>query len=116
MREALYIVEQGYADVEEVDKSMVYGHGRRLGVTGPFCSADMGGLDIFQNISTYLFADLSNASEPSRLMQQIVEKGNLGLKSGKGFYDWTPEWKEKMIKLRTETLMEFLEKDKRNGK
>jgi 3-hydroxybutyryl-CoA dehydrogenase len=116
LREALYIVEKGYADVEEVDKTMVYGHGRRLGVTGPFCSADMGGLDIFHAISGYLFPDLSNASEPSKLMEKIVEEGNLGMKSGKGFYDWTPEMKEKMVSLRTETLAEFLEKDKKSGK
>ena len=114
LREALYIVEQGYADTEEVDKSIMYGHGRRLPVTGPFCSADMGGLDIFHNISAYLFADLSNASEPSGLMQKLVEEGNLGLKSGRGFYDWTPEMKEKMLKLRTDTLIDFLEKDERN--
>jgi len=115
LREALYIVENGYADAEEVDKSMIYGHGRRLGVTGPFCSADMGGLDIFHNISAYLFPDLSDASEPSKLMQDIVEQGNLGLKTGKGFYDWTPEMKEKMVRLRTETLVEFLEKDKKTA-
>jgi 3-hydroxybutyryl-CoA dehydrogenase len=116
LREALYIVEQGYADAEEVDKSIIYGLGRRLPVTGPFCSADMGGLDIFHDISAYLFADLSNASEPSSLMQKLVEKGHLGLKSGRGFYDWTPEMKEKMVTLRTETLIDFLEKDKRNNK
>ncbi len=115
LREALYIVEQGYADVEEVDKSIIYGHGRRLPVTGPFLSADMGGLDIFHIISTYLFADLSRASEPSKLMQKLVEDGNLGLKSGKGFYDWTPEMKEKMVRLRNETLRHFLEKDKGNA-
>ena len=112
LREALYIVEQGYAGIEEVDKAIIYGHGRRLPVTGPFCSADMGGLDIFHNISSYLFADLSNASEPSRLMQSLVNEGNLGLKSGKGFYDWTPEMKEKMIKSRKETLTDFIDKDK----
>lgn len=112
LREALYIVEQGYADVEEVDKSMIYGHGRRLPVTGPLCSADMGGLDIFHSISAYLFADLSNASEPSQLMQKLVEEGSLGLKSGKGFYDWTPEMKEKMLNLRSEALVDFLKKDK----
>lgn len=112
LREALHIVEQGYADVEEVDKAIIYGHGRRLAVTGPFCSADMGGLDTFHNISTYLFADLSSTSEPSKLMQKIVEDGNFGLKTGKGFYEWTPEMKEKTVKLRTDTLLEFLEKDK----
>jgi 3-hydroxybutyryl-CoA dehydrogenase len=113
LREALYIVEQGYADPEEVDKSITYGHGRRLAVTGPFCSADMGGLDVFHNISTYLFAELSNTSQPSLLLQKMVEDGNLGLKSGKGFYDWTPERKEKIIKLRTQTLIDFLKKDKK---
>ena len=115
LREALHIVEQGYADVEEVDKSMVYGHGRRLPVTGPFLSADMGGLDIFHTISSYLFADLSNASVPSELMGKMVEAGDLGLKTGKGFYDWSPERKERMMKLRTDTLMEFLRKDKEEG-
>ena len=115
LREALYIVEQGYADVEEVDKSITYGLGRRLPVTGPFCSADMGGLDVFDRISAYLFADLSNAPGPSALMRGLVEEGNLGLKSGKGFYDWTPEMKARMIRLRTETLMDFLEKDKADG-
>ncbi len=115
LREALYIVEQGYADVEEVDKSITYGHGRRLPVTGPFCSADMGGLDIFHNISAYLFRDLSKASEPSELMRRMVEEGSLGMKSGKGFYEWTPGMKEKMTTLRNETLLQFLKKDKEKG-
>jgi 3-hydroxybutyryl-CoA dehydrogenase len=44
LREAIYIVEKGYADAEEVDKSMIYGHGRRPGITGPFCSAIWAGL------------------------------------------------------------------------
>ncbi len=112
LREALYIVEEGYADIEEVDRSMTYGHGRRLPVTGPLLSADMGGLDIFHIISTYLFPVLCNSSEPSKLMRDLVEKGDLGLKSGRGFYDWTPEMKEKMVKLRTGTLLHFLEKDR----
>ncbi|MDA8126186.1 MAG: 3-hydroxyacyl-CoA dehydrogenase NAD-binding domain-containing protein [Deltaproteobacteria bacterium] len=114
LREALHIVEAGYADAEEVDKAMIYGHGRRLCVTGPFLSADMGGLDVFHAISSYLFADLSNASESSRLLQKSVEEGHLGLKSGRGFYDWTPEMKEKIVRLRTETLREFLEKDRKD--
>jgi 3-hydroxybutyryl-CoA dehydrogenase len=115
LREALYIVEQGYADVEEVDRSIIYGHGRRLPVTGPFLSADMGGLDIFHIISTYLFPVLCNASEPSKMMQGLVEKGDLGIKSGRGFYEWTPEMKERTVKLRTETLVHFLERDRQQS-
>lgn len=111
LREALYIVEQGWAKPEEVDKAMEYGHGRRLPVTGPLCSADLGGLDIFHNISTYLFEDLCNYTKPSKLMQDKVEAGNLGSKSGQGFYNWTPEALEKKQKERAEVLLQFLQRD-----
>ncbi len=111
LREALYIVEQGWAKPEEVDKAIEYGHGRRLPVTGPICSADLGGLDIFHNISTYLFKDLCNCTEPSKLMQDKVEAGNLGSKSGQGFYNWPKEELEKKQKERTEVLLDFLQKD-----
>lgn len=115
LREALHIVEQGYADAEEVDKSITFGHGRRLAVTGPFLSADMGGLDIFHNIASYLFADLSNASQSPVLLRDLVEAGNLGMKSGKGFYDWSGDLKDRMVRSRTETLLQFLEKDLKGG-
>jgi 3-hydroxybutyryl-CoA dehydrogenase len=111
LREALYIVEQGWAKPEEVDKAMEYGHGRRLPITGPLCSADLGGLDIFHNISKYLFKDLCNYLEPSRLMKDKVESGNLGSKSGMGFYNWSPEALEKKQKERSEALLYFLESD-----
>lgn len=114
LREALYIVEQGWATPEEVDKAIEYGHGRRLPITGPLCSADLGGLDIFHNISTYLFKDLCNYVEPSKLMQRKVESGNLGSKSGKGFYDWSSEALEKKQKERTEALLYFSERDAQN--
>lgn len=114
LREAMYIVEQGFADIEEVDKAVEYGLGRRLPVTGPLCSADLGGLDIFNNISTYLFKDLCNSAEPSKLLKDKVEAGNLGSKSGKGFYDWTAESLEKKQNERVETLLDFLKKDEKN--
>lgn len=111
LREALYIVEKGWAKPEEVDKAMEYGHGRRLPVTGPLCSADLGGLDIFNNISTYLFKDLCDYKDPSKLMQSKVESGDLGSKSGRGFYNWTPKFLEKKQRERVEVLLEFLKRD-----
>ena len=110
LREAMYIVEQGFADIEEVDKAVEYGLGRRLPVTGPLCSADLGGLDIFNNIATYLFKDLCNSTEPSKLLKDKVEAGNLGSKSGKGFYDWNTENLEKKQKERADVLLYLLEK------
>lgn len=114
LREALYIVEQGFAKPEEVDKAIEYGHGRRLSVTGPICSADLGGLDIFHNISSYLFKDLCNYVEPSKLIKDKIESGKLGSKSGEGFYNWSSEALEKKQKERTEALLYFLERDAQN--
>ncbi|WP_291632627.1 3-hydroxyacyl-CoA dehydrogenase family protein [Clostridium sp.] len=116
LREAMYIVEQGFADIEEVDKAVEYGFGRRLPVTGPLCSADLGGLDIFDNISSYLFKDLCNSAEPSNLLKDKVEAGNLGSKSGSGFYDWTTEALEKKQVERAELLRYFLKEDMKNNK
>jgi len=111
LREALYIVEQGWAKPEEVDKAIEYGHGRRLPVTGPLCSADLGGLDIFNNISSYLFKDLCNDVKPSKLLQSKVEAGELGSKSGKGFYNWSSEELEIKRVERAEVLSYFLQRD-----
>jgi len=111
LREALYIVEQGWAKPEEIDKAIEYGHGRRLPVTGPLCSADLGGLDIFHNISSYLFKDLCNYSQPFKLMQDKVEAGNLGSKSGQGFYKWSPEELEIKQNEREKVLLYFLHRD-----
>lgn len=114
LREALYIVEQGYAKPEEVDKAIEYGHGRRLAATGPLCSADLGGLDIFYNISSYLLKDLCNSIEPSKLLKDKVDGRKLGSKSGEGFYNWTAELLEKKQKERAEVLLNFLERDIQN--
>ncbi len=111
LREAMYIVEKGWAKPEEVDKAMEYGHGRRLCVTGPLCSADLGGLDIFNNISSYLFEDLCNYTEPSKLLEAKVNEHKLGLKSGEGFYKWDKERTESKQKERTEVLLYFLDRD-----
>lgn len=114
LREALYIVEQGWADIEEVDKAVEFGLGRRLPITGPLKSADLGGLDIFYSISTYLFKDLCNSKEPSKYLKQKVESGDLGTKTGCGNYTWSQESIDNITKKRTELLLYFLEKDKLN--
>ena len=111
LREALYIVEQGFAEPEEVDKAIEFGLGRRLPVTGPICTADLAGLDVVYSVSKYLFKDLCNSLEPSKLIKMKVENGELGSKSGQGFYNWEPEILKKKQKERAELLLYFLERD-----
>jgi 3-hydroxybutyryl-CoA dehydrogenase len=90
-REAQFLLEQGVASQEDIDAAVTYSIGRRLPVTGPFLSADLGGLDVFDNISAYLFPDLSNAAESSPTMKKLVSGGEFGAKSGQGFYNWQEE-------------------------
>lgn len=88
-REALKIVEDGIATVEDVDKAMKYGPGFRYPVLGPFETADLGGLDTFYYISSYLFNELSDVKKPTNLQQELMDKNNLGVKTGKGWYDYS---------------------------
>lgn len=69
LREALHCVQDGIATAETVDFICKYGIGRRLGVTGPLETADLGGLDVFYNISAYLNADLADDKDGSPVLK-----------------------------------------------
>ncbi|WP_411502589.1 3-hydroxyacyl-CoA dehydrogenase family protein [Brevibacillus centrosporus] len=111
-REAQYIYEQGAASIEDIDKAVRYSIGRRLPVTGPFMTADMGGLDVFDAISSYLFPDLGTQQESLSTMRSLVDAGSYGQKNGQGFYEWSPEQSQRMNKARERELIEWLKKDR----
>ncbi|MGE4213454.1 MAG: 3-hydroxyacyl-CoA dehydrogenase family protein [Anaerotignaceae bacterium] len=106
LREALHIVESGVATYQDVDKAMKYGLGFRYACIGPFETADLGGLDTFANITSYLFKDLSNAQE-SKVLKELASGGNLGVKTGKGFYDYSDGKDEKAIRNRDESFIKL---------
>jgi len=90
-REAIYIVEQGIADAKTVDEAVKYSFGLRLPQLAPMENADMVGIDLTYNIHDYILKDLCDSKEPSPLLAELKEKGDLGFKTGKGFQEWTPE-------------------------
>ena len=112
-REAQHLLEEGIASREDIDAAVTYSFGRRLSVTGPLASADMGGLDIFSSISDYLFMNLSNAKTSSSLLKSFVEKGDYGSKSGRGYYEWTSEFLDLMNEEREDELIRHLEIDRK---
>ncbi len=116
LREALYIVNSGIASREAVDTTMKYSLGRRLATTGPLESADLGGLDIFCNISSYLSADLCNDTGVLPSLQAAVDKGTLGAKTGSGLCEWNSEKLSEIKKIREENLIEWLKKDQKAKK
>lgn len=111
LREALYLLEQGVASKEDIDAAVTYSIGRRLPVTGPLASADMGGLDIFAAISDYLFKDLSAATEAPPILKHLVAQNKLGQKTKQGFYNWDETFSNKMNNERELELIRFLKQD-----
>ena len=99
-REALAIVAQGIAEPEAVDSVVKYGFGRRLAAAGPFEIFDLAGLDTILAVASQILPAIAGA-EPAddpvpELLRQKVEQGDLGVKSGRGFHDWTPEAAEEL--------------------
>ncbi|KAF0819618.1 3-hydroxybutyryl-CoA dehydrogenase [Bacillus sp. ZZV12-4809] len=110
-REAQYLLEEGIASKEDIDDAVTYGIGRRLPVSGPLMTADMGGLDVFSAISDYLFQHLSGAEESLPILKKLVEEQKLGDKSGEGYYKWDEAFSKEYNQKREAELIRFLKKD-----
>lgn len=95
-REAIALVESGVCDAETVDKVVKLGFGSRLGVLGPLEQSDLVGLNMTLAIHQQLMPELDRNPFPSELLQQKVRRGELGMKSGKGFREWTEESAQKV--------------------
>jgi 3-hydroxyacyl-CoA dehydrogenase len=91
LRECLDLVDRGIIDFEGLDLNVRWGIGYKLAVIGPMELLDMAGLDIYENVASYLNQDLSTASEVSQTIRDRTAKGQLGMKTGGGIYDYTPE-------------------------
>ena len=89
--EAFSIVERGIATAEDVDLVVRNSFGRRLSVAGPFQVFELAGWDLVLAAFEELYKDLNNSSEINPLLREMVEDDKLGVKSGEGFYEWTPE-------------------------
>ncbi|MBN1190767.1 MAG: NAD-binding protein [Dehalococcoidales bacterium] len=106
-REAISIVENGIADAATVDEAIKSGFAIRLPVLGPLENADMVGLDLTLSIHDYIFKSLESSHEPSALLKDKVRKGEMGFKSGKGFYTWTPEQARKSRERLSQYLLQW---------
>ncbi len=104
LREACALVDAGVIGMEDLDLVVSAGFGRRLGVLGPFAVADLAGLDIYQALMTNALPDLSTATKPSPLLAERVARGDLGAKTGRGFYDWPSNRLSDVVRRRDDAL------------
>lgn len=108
VREAVNIVQEGIADVEDVDLAAKSGFGLRLPVYGIFEHQDIVGLDMGMSIVDYVSTDLYSEPRAPQLMRDLVTRGDLGVKSGKGFYDWSTKDVAAVKARRDSFVMQFL--------
>jgi 3-hydroxybutyryl-CoA dehydrogenase len=91
IREALYLLREGVASASEIDTAVTHAIGPRLALAGPFEVMDLGGLDVWTTVTGRLFPLLSNELKtPSEVRERTVA-GDLGFKTGHGFYDYSPD-------------------------
>jgi 3-hydroxybutyryl-CoA dehydrogenase len=83
--EAIRMLEEGVASAEAIDTAMELGYRHPM---GPLRLTDLVGLDVRLAIAEYLASTLGERFEPPALLREMVERGDLGRKTGRGFHDW----------------------------
>lgn len=87
--EAMRMVQEGVATAADIDTAMVLGYGHRM---GPLRVTDLVGLDVRLRIAEYLHRELGGAHfEPPAILREKVAAGELGKKTGQGFYHWSTD-------------------------
>lgn len=118
LHEAYHLIEQGICGPEEVDHAARAMLGPRMCITGLIEQKDLSGLDTHALVQRAIVPYLHHSAEPSRLVQDMYARGDIGVKSGKGFYDWgkrDPKKRQAEARTKLAEILALLERQKRNG-
>ncbi len=85
LREAIKILEEGVASVEDIDTAMKLGLNHPM---GPFTLSDLTGIDIVYHVLEYFRSEMGDAYTPPLLLKQMVQAKRLGRKTGQGWYKY----------------------------
>lgn len=89
MREALYLVADGVTSAEGIDTAVRYGFGFRFIACGPMLQKEMSGWDTNYLVGSALYPHLYDHNAPPAMLKDMVARGQLGMKTGRGFWEWT---------------------------
>lgn len=102
MREAFHLVENGYATIEDVDRSLRNDLGYWITFAGPFRYMDLTGIPAYLMVMKDLLPELNNSAKTPALMEKLVASGAKGVTNACGFYPYTQktaeEWEKLFIK------------------
>ena len=108
-REIHSLIDQGVCSPEMIDDIMSFGFGRRIAYTGYFKRMDLIGLDFGYTMAK------SSGLEPWKPIADRVERGELGMKSGKGFYDWPGDTAKQLHRRLNTELIRLMKQDMEAG-
>jgi len=91
MREALYLIDEGICDAEAVDTAVRYGFGFRFIACGPIMQKELSGWDTNYLVASALYPHLYKNEGPPKLLKDMVDQNHLGMKTKRGFWEWTEE-------------------------
>jgi len=89
LHEAYYLIDEGVATAAEIDRCAREMLAPRMCITGLIEQKDISGLDTHALAQRALVPVLHHGDQPRRALQDLYEAGHLGIKTGKGFYDWS---------------------------
>ncbi len=107
-REIDHLLDEGIVTPEDLDVAVRASLGFRLATIGPMEAEDLIGLDTAARVSNNLFPTLSNATEVSPALTAKVARGELGVKAGQGWYDYSGQSREEVLKERNDRLLRQL--------
>ena len=108
-REVYHLLEIGAASSEDIDRAVVTSLGFRLAFLGPLLVRDLAGLDVTCKVDETILPELDSSIKANRLLKEMVERGEHGAKTGKGFFSYTPESIAELIQERDRRFIHLLQ-------
>jgi 3-hydroxybutyryl-CoA dehydrogenase len=119
MREALYLIADGVVSAEDVDVAVRFGFGFRFIACGPIMQKEMSGWDTNYYVGSALYPHLYAEKGPPAMLKDMVERKTLGMKTKRGFWQWTDESaarEKNRIEKALQAGIEILKADMAEGK
>jgi 3-hydroxybutyryl-CoA dehydrogenase len=110
IREAVNIVAIGLASAEDVDRAVKMGMGIRFPAWGPLEHVDAVGLDLCVSVQDTVLPGIAVNTKANDFMRNLEQSGNLGYKTGKGFYDWSAKDMAALQQKRNDFIIHALKK------
>ncbi len=107
-REAIHLVETGVCTAQDVDRIVKLTFALRLPLLGPMENMDYVGIDLVERVQRYLAPSLAGNTEPGQALTDKLAAGDLGVKTGKGFYDWSQRDAAEVVRRRDAQVVQQL--------